>query len=63
MYNFSYINKMSIKRFNGLVQESKLKLKYYNEVPLKRFLGPLCKSKLLKEYTVKMVVAVLEKEA
>lgn len=60
---FSYINKMSIVRFNKLVKDSKLSLEYYNEVPLRNFLTPLCKMKHLKEYTVKMVVAVLSKES
>ncbi len=60
---FSYINKMSIVRFNKLVKESKLSPEYYSEVPLRGFLKPLCKSRRLKEYTVKMVVAVLGKDA
>ena len=54
---------MSIVRFNKLVKESKLSPEYYSEVPLRGFLKHLCKIKPFKEYTVKMVVAVLGKEA
>lgn len=58
---FSYINKMSIKRFNRLVCDSKFKCDYYNEVPLRNFLKPLCINRFTKEFAVKMVVAVLSK--
>lgn len=60
---FSYINKMSISRFNRLINESKLSVKYYSEVPLRGFLKAFCRNKYLKEYAVKMVVGVLEKDA
>ena len=58
---FSYLNKMSIKRFKKLANASDFKIKYYREAPLRNFLAPLCKG-FLKEYFVKMVVCVLEKE-
>lgn len=60
---FSYINKMSIKRFNKLVSDSKFNCEYYAEVPLRNFLKPFCKNKITKEFAVKMVVAVLSKTA
>ena len=58
---FSYINKMTIKRFNKLANNSGLKVKYYSEEPLRPFLAPLCKIGFLKDCFVKMVVCVLEK--
>ncbi len=58
---FSYLNKMSIKRFKSLSKDSGFLIRYYNEVPLRSFFKPLCKGPL-KEYFVKMVVCVLEKE-
>ncbi len=57
---FSYLNKMSIKRFNKLIKETPFKVNYYYEAPLRSFLKPLCKG-FTKEYFVKMVVCVLEK--
>lgn len=57
---FSYINKMTIKRFNKILSETDLKVKYYKEVPLRGFLKPFCKIGL-KEYFVKMVVCIFEK--
>lgn len=58
---FSYINKMNIKWFNKLVSETEFKKKFYNEVPLRGFMSPLAKVPFLKDFVVKMVVAVLEK--
>lgn len=60
---FSYINHMTIKRFDGLRAQAGLKQAYYREVPLRGFLKPLAKLPLLKECFVKMVVCVFEKEA
>lgn len=57
---FSYINKMSIKRFNRLRKDVPLKTVYYNETPLRSFLKPLCVGGM-KEYFVKRVVCVFEK--
>lgn len=58
---FSYINKMSIKRFNKLREKVPLRTIYYNEMPLRGFFRPLCFGGL-KEFFVKRVVCVLEKE-
>lgn len=58
---FSYLNKMSIKRFKKLAEKSDFKVKYYHEAPLRDFLKPLCRG-FLREYFVKMTVCVLEKE-
>lgn len=58
---FSYLNKMSIKRFKNLAKQSDFKVKYYHEAPLRGFMKPFCRG-FLREYFVKMVVCVLEKE-
>ena len=60
---FSYINHMTIKRFDGLRAQAGLKQAYYREVPLRGFLKPFAKLPLLKECFVKMVVCVFEKES
>ncbi len=60
---FSYINHMTIKRFDGLRAQAGLKHAYYREVPLRGFLKPFAKLPLLKECFVKMVVCVFEKES
>lgn len=57
---FSYINKMTIKRFNKILAQTDLNVKYYKEVPLRSFLNPFCKIGF-KEYFVKMVVCIFEK--
>lgn len=58
---FSYINKMSIKRANNILQNSNFKLEYYSEEPLRNFLKYPAKMPVLKEFLVKMVVCVLRK--
>ncbi|NTV89122.1 MAG: class I SAM-dependent methyltransferase [Clostridiales bacterium] len=60
---FSYINKMSIKRFDKILKNSPLKVSYYCEEPLRSFLKPLARNPFFKEYFVKMVVCILEKKA
>ena len=57
---FSYINKMTIKRFKGIKEGAGMEVKYYNEAPLRGFLKPFCIGPL-KEYFVKMAVCVFEK--
>lgn len=58
---FSYLNGMTIKWFNNLVNGTDYKLLYYKEVPLRKFFKPLAKTPKIKEAFVKMVVGVLEK--
>ena len=58
---FSYINKMTIRRFNNILNKLDLSPIYYKEVPLKKFLSPLKKVPYVREMAVKMVVCVLEK--
>lgn len=58
---FSYINKMTIKRFNKILKETKFNIHSYKEVPLRNFLKPLAVVPEIKEMFVKMVVVILEK--
>lgn len=58
---FSYINHMSIKRFERILKEKAVTPAYLKHVPLRGFLKPLSKLPLLKECFVKMVVCVFEK--
>ncbi len=58
---FSYINKMTIKRFNTIIPQTNFKLLYYNEVPLRNFLRTLALVPIFKEFLVRMVVGILEK--
>ena len=58
---FSYINKMSIKRANKILENSSFKIDYYAEEPLRSIFKIPAKMPVLKEYLVKMVVCVLRK--
>lgn len=58
---FSYINKMTIKRFHRILKKLSIKPVYYSEEPLRKFISPLAKTPLLKEAFVKMVVCIIEK--
>lgn len=58
---FSYINKMTIKRFKNLISNTDFKNEYYAEIPLRGFLKPLAKLSFTKDCFVKMVVAILTK--
>ena len=57
----SYINKMTVKRFNRIIKKLNLSPEYYAEIPLRSFFSPLAKMPLLKEAFVKMTVAVISK--
>lgn len=58
----SYINKMTIKRFNRILKNSDFKTAvYYKEIPLRNIFKVLAKIPVLKECFVKMVVAICEK--
>lgn len=58
---FSYINHMSIKRFNKILKAKAITPAYLKHIPLRKFLKPLAKLPLIKECFVKMVVCVFEK--
>ena len=58
---FSYINKMTLRRFSRIKKNLGLNCVYYEEIPLRSFLKPLAKIPVLKEMFVKMAVCVVEK--
>lgn len=59
---FSYINKMTIKRFNDICKSTdRLKRIYYKEIPLRSYLLPLAKLPIIKEAFTRRIVAVFEK--
>jgi SAM-dependent methyltransferase len=60
---FSYINKMTLKRFKRILAEAPGRCVYYRETPLRPALAPLTKLPLLREGTVKMVAVVMEKSS
>ena len=57
----SYINHMTIKRFNRILSASPFKVKYYREVPLRSVFTIPAKLPLAREMFVKMTVAILGK--
>ncbi len=58
---FSYINRMTIKKFHKIMVKSGYDMSYYKEIPLRSFFAPLAKLPILKEIFVKMVVLVIKK--
>ena len=59
---FSYINKMSIKRFADIRKNCPMRAEYYREVPLRSIVKPLAKLPFFKEFFVKMAVCVFVKD-
>lgn len=58
---FSYINKMTVRRFQRIRRHVPLEVRYYREAPLRPFLSGMARIPILKEFMVKMVVCVFEK--
>lgn len=58
---FSYINKMTIKRYQKIMEQSKFNTEYYKEEPLRNIFNGPAKVPFFKEFLVKMVVCVLVK--
>ena len=58
---FSYINHMTIKRFNKILKEYKISPAYYHYEPLRKIVKPFNNLPILREAFVKMVVCVIEK--
>lgn len=58
---FSYINKMTIKRFEKVIKQSDFNKIYYKSIPLKKLLTPVSKIPFLKEYFTKMIVFIGKK--
>ena len=59
---FSYINRMTIARFRRIQQGVKHPVVYQREVPLRSIVAGLAKLPGLREYFVKMVVCVYQKQ-
>ncbi|HHV60149.1 MAG TPA: class I SAM-dependent methyltransferase [Clostridiaceae bacterium] len=57
----SYINKMTIARFQKILENADFSIDYYREVPLRKFLAFTSRIPVIKEGFVKMVVCVLKK--
>jgi 2-polyprenyl-3-methyl-5-hydroxy-6-metoxy-1,4-benzoquinol methylase len=55
----SFINRMTIRRFRGILSVLPADCPYYREVPLRRIFGPFARIPGLREFFTKMVVAVL----
>jgi hypothetical protein len=60
---FSYINKMTLRRFKRILRKMGIKPVYYAEIPLRGFLAAVAKLPGLKEFFVKMAVCVIEKSS
>ena len=58
--SLSYINRMTIRRFRGILNNLPARCVYYREAPLRGFLRPLAALPGFKEFFAKMAVAVLE---
>ena len=58
---FSYINHMTIRRFDGILKQYGVSPVYRRHIPLRPFLAPLSKLPFFRELFVKMVVCVFEK--
>ena len=57
----SYINKMTIRRFQGILKSLNITPVLYEEIPLRPFLRGLSRTKLFREHLNRMVVCVIEK--
>ena len=55
----TYINRMTIKRFRRIVEESPFRIAHWRLVPLRSFLKPL--AAVAPEFFMKAVVCILEK--
>lgn len=60
---FSYINKMTLKRFSGIKERCPMAVEHYREVPLRSILKLPAKLPFFKEFFVKMAVCVFRKDA
>lgn len=60
-WEIAYINKMTLRRFKGILEKFHVKPEYYTEVPLRGFLKFLAKFPLTREKFVRMAVCVIAK--
>lgn len=58
---FSYINKMTIRRFEKIIEQSSFNKIYYKTIPLRKIVTPISKLPILREYFTKMVVFIGQK--
>ncbi|MBQ4381721.1 MAG: class I SAM-dependent methyltransferase [Oscillospiraceae bacterium] len=58
----SYINKMTIERFEGILKNLGITPVFYELTPLRPFLAPLAKTKLFHESMNKMAACAIEKK-
>jgi SAM-dependent methyltransferase len=58
---FSYINKMTLRRYKRILKKLRITPVYYTEVPLRGVLKLPAKLPVLREFFVKMAVCVIEK--
>ena len=59
---FSYINKMTLKRFQGIKARCSMTVEHYREVPLRKIVAIPAKLPFFKEFFVKMAVCVFRKD-
>ncbi|MGG0754347.1 class I SAM-dependent methyltransferase [Brevibacillus laterosporus] len=59
---FSYINRMTIRRFRNIQKGVHYPAVYEKEIPLRNVVANLAKTSLFREYFVKMVVCVYQKK-
>ncbi|NKQ19543.1 class I SAM-dependent methyltransferase [Brevibacillus laterosporus] len=59
---FSYINRMTIRRFRNIQKGVHYPAVYEKELPLRNVVANLAKTSLFREYFVKMVVCVYQKK-
>ncbi len=57
----SYINKMTIKRFNKIIKSLDIKPYYYKETPFNKLVSPFAKIPCFREILNKNVVCVIQK--
>ena len=55
-----YINKMTLKKFRGILKSLGVTPYYYREVPLRKYFALFAKLPVIKELFVKMAVCVIE---
>ncbi|MBP3919805.1 MAG: class I SAM-dependent methyltransferase [Clostridia bacterium] len=60
--HIGYINKMTLKKFKGILKECGIVPYYYREVPLRTYFAPLAKLPKIKELFVKMAICVIERK-
>lgn len=60
--HITYINKMTLRRFRGILRDLGVTPVFYKEIPLRRYFTPLTKLPGIKELFVKMVACVIEKK-